>query len=120
MRWSKYLHTSTLTFNIAQFFLFLNYQLLPIILNKAGFDSQISSFFSDYLINRQMQYMWNYFISPFFKINMGIRQGSALSPILSAIYITPIFHIFEKRSKMLLSSISVLIFLLINNSLLIS
>ena len=89
-------------------------------MNKAGFNSQTSLFFSNYLINRQMQYVWNYFISPFFKIDIGIRQSSALSPILSAIYITFIFHIFEKRSKMLLSPISVLIFLFVNNGLLIS
>jgi len=44
---------STLAFDITQFFPSLNYQLLSMILNKAGFDSQISSFFSDYLINRQ-------------------------------------------------------------------
>ena len=44
---------------------------------------------------------------------MGIGQESAL-------YIAPIFHIFEKRSKIHLSSISVLIFLFMNDSLFIS
>ena len=51
---------------------------------------------------------------------MGIGQESALSPILSALYIASIFHIFEKRSKIHLSSISVLIFLFMNDSLFIS
>jgi len=36
--WVKNLQTSTLVFNVAQFFLLLNYQLLPIILDKADFD----------------------------------------------------------------------------------
>ena len=51
---------------------------------------------------------------------MGIGQESALSPILSALYIASIFHIFEKRSKIHLSSISILIFLFMNDSLFIS
>ena len=43
--------------------------------------------------------MWNNFISPFFRADVGVGQGFALSSILSTLYITPIFHIFEKRSK---------------------
>ena len=117
IEWSKDLHPRTLTFDIAQFFPFLNYQLLPIILNKASFDFQISYY---YLINRQMQCIWNYFVSPFFKTDVSIDQGSAFSPILSTIYIASIFHIFKNRSKMLLSSISVLTLSFVDNSLLIS
>ena len=86
---------STLVFNIAQFFPSLKYQLLPKILSKAGFDSQISNFSSSYLINRQTQYIWNHFVSLFFK---GIGQVSVLSPILSTLYIASIFHIFLKIS----------------------
>ena len=70
--WIKGLQTSILVFNIVQFFLSLNYQLLSLILNKAGFDSRISSFFSNYLIDRKTQYMWKNFISPFFKTDIGI------------------------------------------------
>jgi len=36
-----------------------------------------------------------------------VGQGSALSPILSTLDITSIFHIFEKRSQKFLSIISV-------------
>jgi len=39
--WVKKLQISTLAFDIAQFFPLLNHQLLPIILNKAEFDSKI-------------------------------------------------------------------------------
>jgi len=56
---------STLTFDIAQLFSSLNHILLSLILDKAGFDSKISSFFSNYLINRKTQYVWNNFISLF-------------------------------------------------------
>jgi len=61
--------------------------------------------------------MWNYFVFPLF---IGIRQGSALSLILSAIYIALIFYIFKKRSKIILSPISALSLLFVNDGLLIS
>jgi len=68
-------------------------------LNKASFNSQFSFFFSDYLTNKQMQYMWNSFFSSFFKANIGIEQDSVLSPILSVIYIAPIFHFCESNTN---------------------
>jgi len=49
-----------------------------------------------------------------------VGQGSALSFILSALYIAFIFHIFENRMKNLLSPISVSILLFIDDSLFIS
>ena len=101
-RWIKSLHTSILVFNIAQFFPSLNYQLFLIILDKARFNPII---FFNYLINRKTQYIWNNFVSSFFRADIGINQGSALFPILSTLYITSIFHIFEKRTQNLLSSI---------------
>ena len=91
----------TLVFNIAQFFLSLNYQLLPHIMDKAGLDCKVSTFFKDYLVGKKRKYLWNNFLSPFCSINVGVGQGSALSPILSAFYLSPIFHIFEKHLKIL-------------------
>ena len=41
MAWMKGLHTSTLAFDIIQFFPSLNHYLLPMILTKVGFDSNI-------------------------------------------------------------------------------
>ena len=48
---------SILVFDITQFFPFLNYQLLPLIIRKAGFDFKVSVFFSDYLVGRKTQYL---------------------------------------------------------------
>ena len=95
---------SILAFDIAQFFLLLNYQLLSFILNKAGFDSKIFYFFANYLISRKAQYLWNDFVSSFFSVDVDVDvdvgQGSTLLPILLALYILLIFYIFEKkRSK---------------------
>jgi len=56
LNWVKSLQTSILVFDITQFFPLPNHQL-PLILDKASFDSRISSFFSNYLIDRKTQYM---------------------------------------------------------------
>jgi len=107
-----------LVFNITQFFLSLNHQLIPLIFKKARFDLKISLFFSDYLVNRKTRYLWNSFTSSFFSVDVGIAQGLALSIILSTFFIILIFYIFEKRIKNLKISISFLLF--VNDRLFIS
>jgi len=52
-------------------------------------------------VDRKTKYLWNDFSSSYFNVNIGISQGSALSPILSALYLLLVFHIFEKRLKIL-------------------
>jgi len=49
-----------------------------------------------------------------------VGQGSTLSSILLALYITPTFHIFEKIIQNLLPSISVSTLSFVNDSLFIS
>ena len=51
--WVKSLQMSILVFDITQFFPSLNYQLLPVTLDKAGFNPKIFSFFSDYSIGKK-------------------------------------------------------------------
>ena len=117
-RWVKNIQTSTLAFYIIQFFPLLNHWLLSLILDKAGFHSKVSTFFSDYLIGRKTQYMWNNLFSPFFEVKIGVGQGSALSLILSALYLSLLFYIFEKWVK----NLKILVFFLsfVDNRLLIS
>ena len=110
--------TSTLAFDIAQFIPSFNNQMLPLIMNKAGFDPRISCFFSNYLIERKTKYFWNNFSSLFFDVNVGVEQGSALSPIPSTLYLLLVFHIFEKRLKNL--EIPVYFISFVNDGLLIS
>jgi len=57
------------------------------------------TFFSNYLIGRKTQYLWVSFCSLFFSIDVGVEQGSALSSVFSTLYISLIFHIFEKKLK---------------------
>ena len=108
--WAKGKSTSTLAFDISQFFLFLNHNLLMSILSKVGLESKVSNFFVNYLVQRKMNYVWNNMQSPEFEVNVGVGQGSALSPILSALYLTPFLHILEKHLKILKIPISMLSF----------
>ena len=97
--WVKNLSTSTLAFDIAQSFPSLNHWLLSLILKKAGFNNYIVSFFANYLVYRKTNYFWNNFTSSIFNINVGVGQGSTLSPILSALYLSPFLYILEKCLK---------------------
>ena len=102
--------TSILAFNISQFFSLLNHQLLTLILEKASLESKVSSFFVNYLVKRKMSYLWNNLSSPNFEVNMGVGQGSVLSPILLALYLSLFLHILEKSLKNLKITISILLF----------
>jgi len=116
-KWIKNNTTSTLVFDITQFFLSLNHHLLLFIFNKARFDPKVLIFFHNYLVGRKTQYFWNKFFSPSFNTDVGVSQGSALSPILSILYIAPILHILENHLKIF--KISVLILSFVDDGLLV-
>ena len=65
-----------------------------------------------------MDYFWNSFISPALDVNIGVGQGSALSPILLALYLLPFLYILENCLKILKILISILSF--VDNGLLIT
>jgi len=65
-----------------------------------------------------MNYFWNNFTSPIFNVNVRVGQGSALSPILSALYLSLFFCILEKCLKNLNIPISIISF--VNDGLFIS
>jgi len=91
------------------------YQLLLMIFNKVGFNSKISLFFSNYLINKKTQYIWNNFVFSSFKADIEIGQGSVLSLILSTLYIVSIFYIFKKKTQNLFLNISISILSFFND-----
>jgi len=107
-----------LAFNITQFFLSLNHQLLSHILNKAELNQKVLTFFKNYLVGRKTKYLWNGFLSHFCNVDVSVGQGSALFPILSALYLSSIFHILEKQLKILKIPISIISF--VNDGLFIS
>ena len=88
----------------------LNHKLLTLILEKAGLDPKVTSFFENYLVKRKTSYMWNDFSSPSFEVNVRVGQESAFSPILSVLYLIPFLYILEKQLKNLKIPISILSF----------
>ena len=108
--WTKEKSTSTLAFDISQFFPSLNHSLLTLIFEKVGLNSKVTSFFANYLIRQRTNYLWNDFSSPIFDVNIGVGQESALSPILSTLYLSPFLYILENRLKNLRIPISILSF----------
>ena len=108
--WSKERPTSTLIFDISQFFPSLNHQLLVCILEKAGLCPKVTNFFANYLVQRSTKYLWNDLSSPSFEVNVGVGQGSTLSPILSTLYLSPLLYIIEKQFKNLNLPIFILSF----------
>ena len=107
-----------LAFDISQFFPFLNHQLLTWIIYKVGLDTQVVNFFSNYLINRKTNYLWNSFSSLIFDIKVGVGQSSALSPVLSALYLSSFLYILEKCLKCFKIPVSIISF--VDDGLLIS
>ncbi|PPQ94726.1 hypothetical protein CVT25_009110 [Psilocybe cyanescens] len=93
--WAKGLKTSIIAFDVAQFFPSLNHEVLMAILRKLGFSDNVVKFFSHYLVGRSTQYAWGDFISDLRQVDVGVGQGSALSPVLSALYLTLIMRLFE-------------------------
>jgi len=81
-----------------------------LILGKVGLDPRVVKLFLNYLVGRRTRYFWNNFSSPIFNVDVGVGQGSALSPILSAIYLASFIHISENHLKILKISISILSF----------
>jgi hypothetical protein len=77
----------------------LNHDALSEIIKHFGFASKVVSFFSDYLTNRKTKYAIKGRTSALYDSDVGVVQGSALSPILSALYIAPIFHLLDKYIK---------------------
>ena len=55
--WAKRRSTSSLAFDISQFFPSLNHNLLILILEKAELDHKVTNFFANYLIQRSMKYL---------------------------------------------------------------
>ena len=68
------------------------------------------AFFTNYLVRRKTNYLWNNFSSPLFDVNIGVGQGSALSPILLSLYLSLFFYILENRLKNLNIPVSFLSF----------
>jgi len=61
-------------------------------------------------MQRSTTYLWNNLSSPLLEVNVGVSQGSVLSPILSSLYLSPFLYILENRLKNLNILVSILSF----------
>ena len=114
--WVKKFLTSTLVFDIAQFFPLLNYCLLTLILKKVRFNNHVISFFTNYLMDRKTNYFWNNLSSSMLDVNVDVGQGSMLSPILSALYLSLFLYILEKHLKISIFPCLLFLLLMIDSS----
>jgi len=62
-------------------------------------------------MDRKMNYLWNNFSSPTFDVNIGVSQGSVLSPILLALYFSLFLYILEKHLKFFNILVSIISFI---------
>jgi hypothetical protein len=93
--WAKGMKTSVVAFDLAQYFPSLNHDVIIHLLDRFGFATQVVNFFKSYLVGRSTRYSWDLGLSPKFKADVGVGQGSALSPILSALYLAPLLWQFQ-------------------------
>ncbi|CAA7267775.1 unnamed protein product [Cyclocybe aegerita] len=82
--WVKGLQTSALAFDIAQFFPSINHEMFMAVLRKQGFSPVLVEFFASYL-----------------SADVGVGQGSALSPVISGLFIAPVMKLFYIKAALL-------------------
>ncbi|CAA7267583.1 unnamed protein product [Cyclocybe aegerita] len=99
--WVKGLQTSVLAFDIAQFFPSINHEMFMAVLRKQGFSPVLVEFFASYLVGRSTVYCWNTFQSDSRSADVGVRQGSALSPVISGLFIAPVMKLFYIKAALL-------------------
>ncbi|CAA7263688.1 unnamed protein product [Cyclocybe aegerita] len=90
-----------LAFDITQFFPSINHEMFMAVLRKQGFSPVVVEFFASYLVGRSTVYCWNTFQSDSQSADMGVGQGSALSPVISGLFIAPVMKLFYTKAAAL-------------------
>ena len=90
--WKRGQDSTAVLLDVVQFFPSIDQALLAKILRKQGFHHTLCKYFEDYLINRSTAFVFNNQTLPEQPFSVGVGQGSALSPILSGLYIAPAIH----------------------------
>ncbi|CAA7270789.1 unnamed protein product [Cyclocybe aegerita] len=76
------------------FFPSINHEMFMAVLRKQGFLPILVEFFASYLVGRSTVYCWNTFQSDSRSADVGVGQGSALSPVISGLFIAPVMKLF--------------------------
>lgn len=90
--WNQGLDTTALLLDVSQFFPSIHHSFMTAILRKQGFAPELCSFFDDYLVGRTTQFLYNGCLMEPAEFTVGVGQGSALSPVLSGLYVAPVLH----------------------------
>jgi Reverse transcriptase (RNA-dependent DNA polymerase) len=93
--WAEGLQMSMVMFDITQFFPSINHDVLLQVIDRSGFPPCVGRFFHSYLVGRCTTYKWNTFTSGPYPADIGVGQGSALSPVLSLLCLAPILKLFS-------------------------
>ncbi|CAA7271385.1 unnamed protein product [Cyclocybe aegerita] len=64
------------------------------VLRKQGFSPFLVEFFASYLVGRSTVYCWNTFQSDSRSADVGVRQGSALLPVIYGLFIALVMKLF--------------------------
>ncbi|KAG5223534.1 reverse transcriptase from mobile element jockey protein [Salix suchowensis] len=91
--WKKGLTASALAFDIKGFFDHVHHGRLLEVLRLAGFPFQVRAWIQSFISNRQVSIRVNGFNTDPSISSVGIPQGSPLSPILAALYTSPVIEI---------------------------
>ncbi|CAA7267354.1 unnamed protein product [Cyclocybe aegerita] len=83
------------------FFLSINHEMFMAVLCKQGFSPILVDFFASYLVGCSTVYCWNTFQSNSRSADVGVRQGSALSPVISGLFIAPVMKLFYIKAALL-------------------
>jgi hypothetical protein len=98
--WAMGHQTNIVAFDIAQFFLSLNHEVLLQIISLLGFPVVVGNFFRSYLVGQRTTYKWDSFMSGSYTADVGVGQGSALSPVASALVLeSPVWSRFLPSSR---------------------
>ena len=96
--WAKGQVTAVVAFDIAQFFPSISHPVLLAVMRKMGFPPELVTFFESYLQGRRTRFVWGPEESEWFPSSVGVGQGSAASPILSALMVAPVLFLFDEAA----------------------
>jgi hypothetical protein len=79
--WAEGLQTSVVAFDITQFFLSINHDVLLQVIDRSGCPPCVGKFFHSYLVGRCTTYKWNAFMSGPYPADVGVGR-----PLLCILY----------------------------------
>jgi hypothetical protein len=86
---------ASLLFDIQGFFDNVNHGRLMALIESLGFAPKIYRWAASFLKDRVVQLQFNGFTSEDIELEMGMPQGSPVSPVLLIIYASPLLHLVK-------------------------